>query len=65
MFSVGRRQLGRVRSSSEVRNSISAHIALGTLTDTPGVRPTANFFVASKSDGFEIIDDLPEHEEFG
>ncbi len=35
-------------------------IALATLDDDPGVRPTAHAFVASKAPWFTITDDLPQ-----
>jgi hypothetical protein len=36
-------------------------IALGTLDDDPGVRPTHHIFVGSKAPWFEITDGLPQH----
>ena len=38
-------------------------LALGTLDDDPGTRPSAHIFVGSKADWFEITDELPQHEE--
>jgi hypothetical protein len=38
-------------------------LALGTLDDDPGVRPSAHVFVASKAPWFEISDDLPQFSE--
>lgn len=38
-------------------------LALGTLDDDPGVRPSKHIFVGSKAPWFEITDDLPQHEE--
>jgi hypothetical protein len=40
------------------------HVALGSLRDTPSVRPTKHIFVGSKAPWFEITDDLPQHEEY-
>jgi len=37
-------------------------LALGTLDDDPGVRPTDHIFVRSKAPWFEITDDLPQHQ---
>ncbi len=50
---------------SVVRDGTYAHVAMGTLVDTPSIRPTAHIFVGSKAPWFEITDDLPQHEEFG
>ena len=38
-------------------------LALGTLDDDPGVRPSVNIFVGSKAPWFDITDDLPQFEE--
>lgn len=50
---------------SVVRDGKFAHVALGSLIDSPGIRPTTHIFVGSKADWFEITDDLPQHMEFG
>ena len=34
-------------------------MALGSLVDTPTVRPTEHIFVGSKAPWFEITDELP------
>ena len=39
------------------------HVALGSLDDEPGIRPTEHIFVGSKAAWFEITDDLPQAEE--
>jgi hypothetical protein len=39
-------------------------LALGTLDDDPGVRPSAHVFVASKAPWFEITDQLPQFSEY-
>ncbi|NKJ49844.1 aldehyde-activating protein [Burkholderia sp. SG-MS1] len=49
---------------SVVRNGEFAHVTLGTLTDTPTIRPTAHIFVGSKAPWHAITDHLPQHEEF-
>jgi len=49
---------------SVVRDSQYAHVTLGTLVDTPAVRPTAHIFVGSKAAWDIIADDLPQHVEF-
>ncbi len=38
-------------------------LALGTLDDDPGVRPSLHIFVDSKAPWFDISDDLPQHAE--
>jgi hypothetical protein len=48
-----------------VRDGAYVHVALGSLVDAPGIRPTAHIFVGSKAPWFEITDDLPRHEEYG
>lgn len=47
---------------SLVRNGAFVHIAMGTLVDTPTIRPTAHIFVGSKAPWFTITDDLPQYE---
>lgn len=36
-------------------------LALGTLDDDPGVRPSLHIYVASKAPWFPITDNLPQH----
>jgi hypothetical protein len=50
---------------SVVRDGAYAHVAMGTLVDAPGIRPSKHIFVGSKAPWFEITDDLPQHDEFG
>jgi hypothetical protein len=50
---------------SVVRDGSYVHVALGSLADTPAVKPTEHIFVGSKAPWFEITDDLPQHEEHG
>jgi len=50
---------------SVVRDAKFVHVAMGTLVDTPTIRPTAHIFVGSKASWFTITDDLPQHQEFG
>jgi hypothetical protein len=50
---------------SVVRNAEFVHVTLGTLADTPTIRPTAHIFVGSKAAWHDITDQLPQHEEFG
>jgi hypothetical protein len=49
---------------SVVRESAYAHVTLGTLVDSPAIRPTAHIFVGSKAPWFTITDDLPQHTGF-
>ena len=48
---------------SVVRDGEYVHVALGSLSDPPGMRPTKHIFVGSKAPWFEITDDLPQFEE--
>jgi hypothetical protein len=49
---------------SVVRDGAYLHVALGSLVDTPGIRPTKHIFVGSKAPWFEITDDLPQFDEY-
>ncbi|MFT4069771.1 GFA family protein [Paraburkholderia sp.] len=49
---------------SVVRNGEYVHVTLGTLTDTPTIRPNAHIFVGSKAPWYSITDELPQHDEF-
>lgn len=46
---------------SVVREGAWVHVTLGTLADTPRIRPSAHIFVGSKAPWFTITDDLPQH----
>jgi hypothetical protein len=48
-----------------VREGRFVHLTLGTLTDSPTLRPSAHIFVGSKAPWFTITDSLPQHAEFG
>jgi hypothetical protein len=48
---------------SLVREAAFVHVTLGTLVDSPSIRPTAHIFVGSKAPWYTITDDLPQHEE--
>jgi hypothetical protein len=39
-------------------------VPYGTLVDEPALRPTAHMFVGSKAPWYEIVDDLPQHDEY-
>jgi hypothetical protein len=49
---------------SVVRDGAYVHVAMGSLEDEPGIRPTGHIFVGSKAPWFEITDDLPQAEEY-
>ena len=49
---------------SVVRDGAYVHVAMGSLTDVPSIRPTEHIFVGSKASWFEITDDLPQSEEY-
>lgn len=49
---------------SIVRDGAYAHVAMGTLLDEPGIRPSMHIFVGSKAPWHVITDDLPKHEGF-
>ena len=48
---------------SVVRDGAYVHVAMGSLVDAPGMRPTKHIFVGSKAPWFEITDDLPQFDE--
>ena len=48
---------------SVVRDGTFVHVAMGSLVDTPSIRPTHHIFVGSKAAWFEITDDLPQFDE--
>ncbi|MFB9266769.1 GFA family protein [Bradyrhizobium erythrophlei] len=48
---------------SVVREGAFVHVAMGTLTDAPTIRPTAHIFVGSKASWYTISDDLPQYQE--
>jgi hypothetical protein len=49
---------------SVVRDGAYVHVALGSLVDTPSIRPTEHIFVRSKAPWYEITDDLPQRQEY-
>lgn len=49
---------------SVVRDGAFAHVTMGTLVDTPAIRPQRHIFVGSKAPWFTITDDLPQHDRF-
>ncbi|MDF0541971.1 GFA family protein [Sphingobium sp. H39-3-25] len=46
---------------SIVREGAYAHVAMGTLTDSPSIAPQMHIFVASKAPWHRITDDLPQY----
>jgi hypothetical protein len=48
---------------SRVRDGAYVHVTLGTLNDTPSIRPTAHIFVGSKAPWHTISDGLPQFDE--
>lgn len=49
---------------SLVREAKFVHVTLGTLVDSPSIRPSAHIFVGSKAPWYTITDDLPQYTEF-
>jgi hypothetical protein len=47
---------------SVVGGAAMVHVTLGTLVDTPSIRPTAHIFVGDKAPWFEITDNLPQYD---
>ena len=41
----------------------SFSLAIGTLDDDPGIRPSLHIFVGSKAPWFELTDGLPQYEQ--
>ena len=48
---------------SLVRDAQFVHVTLGTLVDSPSIRPSAHIFVGSKAPWYTITDDLPQYDE--
>jgi hypothetical protein len=42
----------------------SVRVPYGTLVDEPTLKPTGHMFVGSKAPWYEILDDLPQHDEY-
>ena len=51
-------------SSRSCASGAYVHVGMGSLIDQPSIRPTAHIFVGSKAPWFEIVDDLPQFEEY-
>ena len=55
--------LGIAASLLGVNRYLTANgLNLGSLLDTPSIRPAAHIYVGSKAPWHEITDDLPQHE---
>jgi hypothetical protein len=48
---------------SIVRDGAFVHVTMGSLADTPSIRPAHHIFVGSKAPWFTITDDLPQYDE--
>jgi hypothetical protein len=46
------------------RESVYVRVPYGTLIDEPALKPMAHMFVGSKASWYEILDDLPQHDEY-
>ncbi|NLP63108.1 GFA family protein [Paraburkholderia sacchari] len=49
---------------SVVREGAFAHVTMGTLVDTPSIRPQGHIFVGSRAPWHEIADTLPRYDKF-
>ncbi|QBR02549.1 GFA family protein [Paraburkholderia pallida] len=49
---------------SVVREGAFVHVTMGTLIDTPSIRPQGHIFVGSRAPWHEIADALPQYAEF-
>ncbi|WP_434666640.1 GFA family protein [Paraburkholderia sp. A3BS-1L] len=49
---------------SVVREGAFARVTMGTLVDTPSIRPQGHIFVGSRAPWHEIADTLPQYDEF-
>jgi hypothetical protein len=47
---------------SVIAENGNTHIAMGTLLDSPSIKPSFHMFVASKAPWYEIADNLPQFE---
>ena len=48
---------------SVVRDGAYVHVAMGSLADSPSIRPSMHIYVGSKAAWHEITDELPQYEE--
>jgi hypothetical protein len=47
-----------------VRDGAYVRVPYGSLIDEPTLKPTAHMFVGSKAPWHQILDDLPQHDEY-
>ena len=47
-----------------VRDGAYVRVPYGALVDEPALKPTAHMFVGSKAPWYEILDDLPQFDEY-
>jgi hypothetical protein len=47
-----------------LRDGTYVRVPYGSLVDEPALKPTAHMFVGSKAPWHEILDDLPQHDEY-
>jgi len=52
---------GAILQHLSERDDTHFELAVGTLDDDPGVRPSHHIWVGSKAPWYEISDDLPQH----
>jgi hypothetical protein len=46
------------------REGAYVRVPYGTLVDEPALKPMGHMFVGSKAPWYEILDDLPQHDEY-
>jgi hypothetical protein len=46
------------------RDGAYIRVPYGTFIDEPALKPMAHMFVGSKAPWYEILDDLPQHDEY-
>lgn len=46
------------------REGAYVRVPYGSTVDEPALKPTAHMFVGSKAPWYEILDDLPQHDEY-
>jgi hypothetical protein len=47
-----------------MRDGTRLRVPYGSPVDEPALKPTAHMFVGSKAGWNEILDDLPQHDEY-
>jgi hypothetical protein len=54
----------RVYWTRSARDGAYVRVPYGTFIDEPALKPMAHMFVGSKAPRYEILDDLPQHDEY-